>query len=450
MCCFAVYCSWTMRLHRTGLVGKGVVMSLTAVRKKNGLERILREITCPHCWESFLSSDIVWVAQHEELRGDSVLGAEALVRFLPTRFDLNGDAIDSHGMSCQQLACPNCHLVIPRVFLRYPSMIFSLIGSTFSGKSYLLTSTVWELSRRLAKQFALVYRDVDVEGNQTLLDFQKRLFMSTDPDQLVALEKTQLDSDSHYATANLDGQLVLLPHPFLYSLSVRPDHPHADDPNLRGRVLCFYDNAGEHFRPGADQSLTPGTRHMARAKVLMFLYDPTQDSRLRSKCRTFCDDPQLSGKYRTELQTTLLTEAGNRVRQFAHLGPNEKLPQPLLVLLSKSDIWGSLLQEDITTEPYLPGTTSDWPHAVVDCERIRRVSAACRAVLLEYTPDLVAAAEDTSREVLYIPVSSLGCSPELQENGSLAVRPRNIQPHWVTVPIVYSFTAWASGLFNMK
>lgn len=414
-------------------------------------ERLLRNVTCPHCWHVFPASDTVWVARHEELRGDPVLGTDAHLRFLPTRFNLAGDALDARNMPCQELACPKCHLVIPRVFLKYPAMIFSLIGVTFSGKSYFLTAMAWELARLLPTQFQLVFRDVDVGGNATLSEYQKALFLRDDPDQPTGLAKTQPDSLEHYDSTNLDGQAVLLPRPFLFSLTPHPEHPSYADADMRSRVLCLYDNAGEHFQPGEDRTLTPGTRHMAQSKVLMFLYDPAQDPRIRDRCRTFSKDPQLSQVTHTQLQSQILTEAAARVRQYAHLAPTQKLSQPLLVLVSKSDIWGQLIDEDLTSEPYIPPNPPDQPAAIVDVPRIRRVSGKVRNLLLELTPEFVATAEDCCEEVLYLPVSALGCSPMPRESdGFLVVTPRDITPQWVTVPIIYAFSVWASGLATVK
>jgi hypothetical protein len=85
----------------------------------------------------------------------------------------------------------------------------------------------------------------------------------------------------------------------------------------------------------------------------------------------------------------------------------------------------------------------------LDTARIERVSACLRDLLLRWTPELVAAAEDFCQHVVYIPVSALGGSPEKgpgEGKGGLFVRPRNITPHWAAVPVLYMFAKWATGL----
>ena len=36
------------------------------------------------------------------------------------------------------------------------------------------------------------------------------------------------------------------------------------------RLLVLYDNAGEHFLPGADQATRPVTRHLGRSEAIVF------------------------------------------------------------------------------------------------------------------------------------------------------------------------------------
>jgi hypothetical protein len=406
--------------------------------------KLLRELTCPHCWFRFSTGDVVWVAKHDDLRGDPILGEDAHVRFLPTRFTVQGEALDARGTPCQILACPRCHLVIPRVFLKYEPLIFSLIGVPFSGKSYFLTAMTWELSRILPTKFFIVFNDVDASSNFTLTEYQKALFFQEGPDALAGIVKTDPTSQKHYDFATINGQTVPLPRPFLYSMRPLRAHPKASDIDALSRVLCLYDNAGEHFLPGQQDVVT---EHMAQSKVLMFLFDPTQDPRVRAVCQTVSEDVQLNRFTHSQLQSTILTEAVTRVRRFAHMPANAKLDQPLMVLVSKSDIWGKLIGKDIDTEPIVEPAPPASPLAVVDLGRIRRVSSKVRQFMLENIPEFVAAAEDACREVIYIPVSALGCSPQFAPDGKmLVIHPRDVKPRWVTVPILYAFSVWASGL----
>lgn len=416
---------------------------------------LVHRVTCPHCWHLFKPEQVLWVAQHEDLMGDPVLKEEPL-RFLPTRFTLEGQAIDARGMVCHQLACPACHLVIPRVLLENEVAFISIIGSAGSGKSNFLAAMTWELRQRLARQFAIIFADGDKEANWILNRYEETLFLPDHPDRPVVLEKTRTQGDL-YRTVIINGQETQLPKPFLFSIHPAANHPRAAMRARIGRIVCLYDNAGEHYNVGQDTALTPVTRHLARSKVLMFLFDPTQDPRFRARCTGLSSDPQVTEALNTVRQETILSEATMRVRRHAGLSAYQKFDRPLLVLVAKSDIWAPLVDEDIQSDPILAAEgagnagqaarLSGQHLAVLDFDRIERVSSKLRRLLLDITPEVVAAAEDFSEEVVYLPVSALGHSPERQpEQTGLFIRPQDIHPRWVTVPLLYSYARWATGL----
>lgn len=411
-----------------------------------GEKFILNHLTCPHCWAEFHPGQLVWIAQHEDLRGDPVI-PDGFIRFRPSVFNADGDALDARGLPCNRVACPRCHMEIPRQMLEFSTIIFSVIGTTFSGKSYFLATSTWQLRKELGPHFGMAFSDADAAANTTLTDFQKTLFSSTQP--YVAIEKTQTDAGTHYVSAQINDQWISLPKPFIYTLTPTTTHPAANGQSRRHSFcICYYDNAGEHFRPGEDTALTPVTMHMAKARVLMFVFDPTQDIAMRKFIAEKCDDPQIRDGFPTDLQTPYLTEAVERIRRHAHLQPSQRLDTPLLILVSKADTWAHAFDIDITTEPYQPSADGElWR---VDIKRIEAASAQVRQMLLQYAGELVSAAESISNEVLYLPVSSLGCSPQTangeQKSGrpALVVEPSQIRPQWTTVPLIYPMTKWSN------
>lgn len=404
---------------------------------------LLPRITCPHCWHAFEPQEILWVSQHVELMGDPVLGPEAPARFLPSRFNAAGEALDARDMPCQLLACPKCHLTIPRALIETPPIFVSLIGAPASGKSHLLASMTWELRRTLRDRFGIVFNDADALANLSIHRYEETLFVNGEADRLVSIRKTEMQGEL-YDQIRLGQQIVSLPRPFVFTMRSNA----ANAGNDRLRVMCLYDNAGEHFQPGMDSAAAPGTQHMARSKALMFLFDPTQQPGFRERCRAFSDDPQLYGAARTLRQETILTEAASRVRRYTGLSAQSKHDRPLLVVVSKADIWGQLLDEDLSTEPLLPDPLQPGTEmALVDLPRIERTSASLRRMLLKHTPEVVAAAEDFCKTIVYIPSSALGRGPELQAGtGMLGIRPRDIRPRWAAVPILYLFARWSSLL----
>lgn len=155
-------------------------------RRRGGL---LDRVTCPHCWESFPPEKVLWISEHQDLLGDPRLGPEQPQRFLPTRFNVAGEAIDARGFPCQQLACPHCHLSVPRPFLEMEPLFLSIFGAPASGKSYLLAAMSWELRRILPLDFAVSFSDADPVSNRVLNEYQESLFSNPQAAELVPLTK---------------------------------------------------------------------------------------------------------------------------------------------------------------------------------------------------------------------------------------------------------------------
>ncbi|MEX0978166.1 MAG: hypothetical protein WDZ48_04915, partial [Pirellulales bacterium] len=74
-----------------------------------------------------------------------------------------------------------------------------------------------------------------------------------------------------------------------------------------------------------------------------------------------------------------------------------------------------------------------------------------RALLVRLTPELVSAAESFAEQVVYMPASSLGRPPEVDSaSGLLGIRPRDLRPLWVEVPILYAMARWMDGIIPYK
>src|SRR5207302_699308 len=172
---------------------------------------LLRRPICPHCWTAFSPEDVLFIAAHSDLLGDPRLGPEQLQRFLPTRFDLEGNALDAKGFACQSLACPKCHLPLPRALLETEPLFVSILGTPACGKSYFLTAMTWELRRMLPQQFALTFSDADTISNRSLNEFEELLFLNPKANELICLadliRKTELQGEL-YDTVMYGNQVV--------------------------------------------------------------------------------------------------------------------------------------------------------------------------------------------------------------------------------------------------
>ena len=271
--------------------------------------------------ECFSARTVLWIAQHPDLIGDSRLGDNQQQRFLPTRFTVDGAAIDPRGFACHGLACPRCHLAVPRTLFETEPLFLSILGAPACGKSYFLASMTWQMRKVLPKSFSLSFGDADPLSNHRLHEYEGLQFLNPDQDELVAIEKTETQGDL-YDTVLFADQAVSYPRPFLFSVQPREGHPNYQ---RFSRILCLYDNAGESFLPGEDTAIKPYTRHLVLSRALLFLFDPTQDPRFRNACAGKSDDPQMQGRTqrlareKAVRQETILLEAAARIRRYAGL-----------------------------------------------------------------------------------------------------------------------------------
>ena len=410
---------------------------------------LLDKVTCPHCWAVFETHEVLWVTAHNSLRGDPKLGRDAEKRYLPTRFTPDGLGIDEMNGRSHRIACPTCHLEIPRAATEMASWMVSVIGAPASGKSFYLGALAYSLRRLLLGRFRVSFTDADPDLNRLINHYEQSMFGHPRPNDLIdpgeLIPKTQLTGEL-YSRVFLGGEWVLYPRPFLFAL--RPDaaHPHVADPTSAARLLCLYDNAGESFLPGGDSAGSPVTRHLAQASVLTFLFDPTQDSEFRrAHLEHGAAGLPADDRLKLRQQQTILTEAALRVRQFNNMPSGKKHDKPLFVVVTKQDLWGHEVPAVADPQPLLlQGPTGI---ACLNLTRIEAVSAGIREMLLRHCPGVVDAAESFANSVVYVGASSFGTRPERVDGGPWMIRPRDIRPVGVEVPILYGLNRHMPGLF---
>lgn len=392
-------------------------------------------IICPHCWISFPLEEICYISRHLDLLGDPILGADAQQRFLPMRFSPRGLALDANGMECPEMACPHCHLKIPESMIDLPTSFFSIVGAPASGKSYFLTSMIWQIRKVLPQWFDFTIADTDATFNSVLNNYEKILFLNNDPDDYVALPKTELHGTDFSNQILLDGISVDLPRPFIFNLSPMNTHPDYD--LRRGeleRNIVFYDNAGEHFEPGRDSITNLATIHLVHSDGILFLYDPLRDARMMRECSAA--DPQISRGGVGENQLALFHEMTGRIRKYAGLKATEKYGKPLLMVIPKYDAWQQSFDLDLPAREFLLFDEKTMSYKL-DMQTICSVSYQLRKRLLEISPEVVAAAEAFSRQVYFIPVSALGRIPEYDEKREMiGIKPDHLKPIWAEVPFL--------------
>ena len=419
------------------------------------VSKLIKKVTCPHCWHSFEPVDVLWVAASPELSGGFRLGEAESRRFLPSRFDREGRAVDEKGFSCKELACPHCHLNLPFPLMEMPSSFISIVGAPASGKSYFLAAMTSRLRKVLPQKFCLNFMDADPKMNLRLIEYESAQFQNDDENAVVKIEKTQEQGDL-YNTVLMDDQRISYPQPFVFAISPLPNHVHAGKSRRLSMALSLYDNAGVSYLPvqGADRTTLPVTRHLGKSNSIFFLFDPLQDSRFRTLCRGHSGDPQLEddpdGRFRKSpvRQDMILAEMIRRTRLYRNMNSTERYTNPVVVVVTKLDAWKQLLPETNFQSPWSP--VKNTAMYVLRKKRIQAVSDAVRELFHRNLPEITGMIEQFASDVTYIPISATGSppivDPATHENG---FRNRDINPIWAEIPVLYALSRSTQGNIMM-
>ena len=348
--------------------------------------------SCPNCWNAFRPTDVRFIAEHASLLGDPLAGPGEGLRFRSSRFDLQGNAVDPEGRTATRVACPACHGEMPRALLESDARFISVVGAPGSGKTCLLGAASWSL-RTYAGDYGCTWVDVDPRLNTLLHGYESGLFLSG-TGAVKRPPKTEVAGAGLYNQITVGGKVQITPKPMFFRVGLR----------LQGStVLTLYDNAGEHFLPGPDNLDPLHTRHLGRANALVFVFDPTQAR-------------AAGGSTRQEL---VLIEAMARIRRYGGMDQRSTIRTPLVVALTKADVWGPEAGIDLSRRP-----CTDAGQVGVDLDEVRRVSELALRRFRASAPELMQSIDAFSQDVLWVPCSALG--------GDAA----KVQPQWAEVPFL--------------
>ena len=376
------------------------------------------EFTCPVCWLRFDTGDVMHIAVHDSLRGDPLLGEDAQQRFLATRFNNAGQALDAMGIPSSEIACPHCRRKLPPGFLEMPHHIVSLVGDQSAGKSYFLSVLTKVFPTTMYREFGVVFQDSDPTGNAPVNDMRKSLFGAQTPAQ-AKLAKTVFEG-AMYERLPRQGRMVALPHPFVYTLT-------PDDKTRAQCALIFYDNAGEHFQPGVNIVEQPGAQHVASAAGIMYLFDPFNSPEFRRAIRE-TKDPQMERPI-VDQQDIILAEMRARIQVIRNLRAGEPINTPVAFIVGKCDVWLQLLNGKTLREPLHDGK--------LDEAALEENSNIIRDLLHQLCPAVVANAEALSTNVMFFYASSFGHTPLKIGPSEYVPDPAKLQPIHVDVPLLW-------------
>ena len=315
---------------------------------------------------------------------------------------------------------------------RRETVIISIVGPPSSGKSFFLTTMLWELRNILGPVFGYSITDSDPVCNKTLIEYEDTFFYNSNQDEIVTLRKTE-EQGELYNEVRLGESFFQLPTPFFFNVK---SLGHASgNHRITEKTFVLYDNAGESFQPGKDITLNLSTQHLAHSDIIFFMFDPLQDPQA-SQALAAVDAATLPGINHFCRQDVYLAELINRLRKYNSSYRN-LFDKTLIVVVPKFDTWQGLLPRDIPDHPWQVG---DDGMAELDYNQICSVSLLVRNFIERFNPAVVHSAESFFANVLYLPVSAIGRESKLQNlpGGGVGVRVADIAPYWITVPFLHA------------
>lgn len=291
------------------------------------------------------------------------------------------------------------------------------------------------LRRVLPLSFGVSFSDADPQANLALHAYEDVLFGESADGSLVQLAKTELTGDA-YQKVDYGDRVLLYPKPFFLQVGPIAGHSRVEDAESITRTICLYDNAGESFEPGRDVLDNPATQHLARAEAMLFVFDPLQHPQFRRRL------PVSAGIVERESaivsrQDVLLAEVASRVRRYHNLPAGGKHDRPLIVAVSKFDVWQSLFGGRRMPEPWRAVPNSQL--AAYPRSKVAEVSRRLRGLLQDVAPEIVATAESfvPPERIFYLPVAAAGTNVTRSGSGAQGHLAGTLDPMWVEVPLVH-------------
>lgn len=410
------------------------------------------EVMCPHCWHPFVASQTMAVAMQSSLGVDLVAAADdnPNVRFLPSRFSIRGIPLDPSGAECLHLACPQCHLMLSRANLVAQPLFVSIVGAPRAGKTFLLTAAVRRL-RTTLRLLGCKFGDASTFENRVLEEYAQRLFEPADPREVIeSLGSTHPMTPANSVVVRIRGEEQRLLKPFQFHFvpgeRVLPPPQRSDPRALVGRVIALYDNPGQDHLAGNREGLG-SIRHIAHAKVVVFVLNPLSEKRLRERCdqeHPLVRDPTAEEMRAESKPAMVLSELITRIATFKGRSPNAPLDARVVIVISKSDLFPEMYELIRPSPSGVDLATPVGDSQLGWVNRMNDVSNEASRRLEALWPEFMELARnaDAKRSPKVFPVSIVDpdAAKQARNVGGFALTGEMIRPVWVEVPFFWSIT----------
>ncbi|WP_067811214.1 TRAFAC clade GTPase domain-containing protein [Actinomadura kijaniata] len=371
------------------------------------------EITCPYCFAELAPARIPFRCRGRAGRraGCAPVLDERLAAYTgstagaslppvfpaPGRRRAEGRAGCPHcGQPTGSRVCPECHNPLPSAYCDSPGRIVALVGAKNAGKSTYIAVLLHELMNRVGTELdaSLVACD-DRTIERYRRDFARPLLE----------ERRLLPTTASAATAPREPLVYLLTR----SRRTRFARERTDS-----LALVLFDTAGEDLRSREVRDLH--LRYLEAADAIIFLVDPLQ---LPGARPVLGDVP---GAEPDSEPIDIIARVTEALRQRHGSRPNERLPVPVAVALTKIDLLRPSLLRQSALHRGRSGT------GVLDLDDRDAVHEQVRALLHEWQAgQLDTYLGQRYADYALFGLSALGGRPEGDRVGAGGVRPHRAE-----------------------
>lgn len=361
-------------------------------------------VTCPRCWTSYAPESTLWISNdHPMLNGDSRLGDVAR-RFRADRFTATGAAIDASGAPCSRLACPACHLEVPRVFYTTRPYFVSVFASTDVCARVFVAAMVRSLRASMPKSFGMALLDADIRLNRPLHVMEQALAAnSRDADRVEELLSAVQCAPLSDVVSLASGDSVSLQRPFVF----RADPLRVTDVQAGGDAARAVSvNIGLRSDATTSSSVRGDlleTAHLGVSDLHVFVYDP-----MRDRAGSHGPGKVLSADHAVP-QHVVLQAAADMSRLLRERRPRRPQQCPLVIAVMRLEDWEDHLPIGLALSITSALHSDARDHGM---QAIEEASREVRAYLTRTAPELVTVAEHAWSDVTFIPASISGTLSE--------------------------------------
>jgi len=300
--------------------------------------------------------------------------------------------------------CPVCHNPIPAEAEDEKNKIFVILGPKGSGMSHYTSVLINQLKNSFAQEFNGI---VVPASDRTEMKYRKYYFKS-------------LYEGGRKLPSNDERSLK---EPMIYYVRF----PNKD---LPGVTLVFFDATDKGIRLES---------FISNASGIICLMDPLQIPYVNERLRTNNKPPP------SEDIVDVVSEISETIRSAMSLSPNSKIPIPLAMTFTKSDVLMKTPENDEEEKVLFgPGSSLNIPRerGVCDKENFMQIDAEIYEYLKRSTPKKFVDIIDGFENYCFFAVSSLGWNPES------TILDRSISSFRVEDPLIWLLGNQDSGEKN--